>query len=492
MPSGGHPLRILLTTEGTYPFVVGGVSTWCDQILRGLPEFDWSVAAITGPAVALPSFVLPPHARLATHVRLWDPAPARPARSRRWPGRSPLGATPQPALAARLVRALLGWAGDPHDLVSAFVWCRQNPGAVLASFQHRSAWPAYLDALRAVLAEDHVETTPAPDFDLHRAVEFYQLLRWLAHTAAAPMPPVDLSHVTAAGWAAVPALVNKALYGTPLLLTEHGLYVREAYLAAVRNDPSPAARFMSTRLARALTLATYRAADLVCPVTAAHSHWEAGLGVAASRIHPIPNGVTVPDAVEPAPRTRTVVSVGRLDPLKDILTMLRVAASVVHRVPDATFLHYGPVPEGGEGYAERCYRLHEELGLGERFRFMGGTKDPHGVVRQADVVILTSISEGLPLSVLEALAQQRPVVATAVGGVLDALQSAGLIAAPGDVEALASGVATLLEQPDLAEQLGRRGRERTRRLYQEQRCIDGYRDVLMLLGEGRLPRHEAA
>lgn len=484
-PSGDRRLHVLLTTEGTYPFVVGGVSTWCAQILGGLPEIDWSVAAITGPAVAAPRFELPAHARLAAHVRLWDPSPELPARGPFW---SRAGVATRPDLPARLVRALLGWAGDPHDLVDAFVWCRKHPHGVLPSFRHRRAWPSYLEALRGVLDEDHAETAPPPAFDLRQAAEFYQLLRWLAHTAAAPMPRADVLHVTAAGWAAVPALVEKALHGTPLLLTEHGLYVREAYLAAVRTDPPPAARFTATRLARALARTTYVAADLVCPVTPAHADWETGLGVRPDRIHPIQNGVRLPEQVEPAPRTRTVVSVGRFDPLKDIITMLRVAASVVHRVPDATFLHYGPVPQGGEAYAERCYRLHEELGLGDRFQFMGPTSDPHGVVKQADVVILTSISEGLPLSVLEALAQQRPVVATAVGGVLDAMQGAGLTAAPGDVEGLAAGVAMLLEQPQLAEQLGKRGRERTRRLYDERDCIDGYREVLQLLGR---PRQEA-
>jgi len=478
---GERRLRVLLTTEGTYPFVVGGVSTWCDQVLRGLPEMDWAVAAITGSAAGARVFSLPPHVRLASHVKLWDPATQRPSRIPGGGGED----RPQADLPARLVRALLSWNGEPLGLVGPLVWCRRHPRAVLPSFQHADAWPLYLQALGAVLDEVHEQTAAPPDVDLARAAEFYQLLRWVAHTAAAPMPRADVLHVTAAGWAAIPALVDKALHGTPLLLTEHGLYVREAYLAAVRAEPRPAARFTATRLARALTRATYAAADLVCPVTPAHAVWEVGLGVPRDRIHPIQNGVTLSDDVAPAPRTRTVVSVGRFDPLKDIVTMLRVAAVVVSRVPGATFLHYGPVPNGGEAYARRCYRLHEELGLGDRFRFMGATKDPHGVVRQADVVILTSISEGLPLSVLEALAQQRPVVATSVGGVLDAMKGAGLTAPPGDVDDLATGVATLLEQPELAERLGARGRARTRRLYDEQQCIDGYRAVLQLLGRGR-------
>ena len=67
-------------------------------------------------------------------------------------------------------------------------------------------------------------------------------------------------HVTAAGWSAIPALVHKALHGTPMVLTEHGVYVREAYLAAARSGDSPGTRFAATRLARGLARVGLRGA----------------------------------------------------------------------------------------------------------------------------------------------------------------------------------------------------------------------------------------
>ena len=80
-----------------------------------------------------------------------------------------------------------------------------------------------------------------------------------------PTPQTDLLHVTAAGWAVIPALVHKQLYGTDMLLTEHGVYVREAYLAAARSPSSQGERFLSSRLARGLSRAAYAAADSVAP-----------------------------------------------------------------------------------------------------------------------------------------------------------------------------------------------------------------------------------
>jgi len=99
-------------------------------------------------------------------------------------------------------------------------------------------------------------------------------------------------------------------------------------------------------------------------------------------------------------------------------------------------------------------------------------------VRGADVVLMTSISEGLPMSILEAMAQARPVVATGVGGVPEVLRGCGIVPPPGDVHAIATGVATLLCNPQFAALLGKRGFARVHRLYTQSSCLNGYRDLL--------------
>jgi polysaccharide biosynthesis protein PelF len=216
-------------------------------------------------------------------------------------------------------------------------------------------------------------------------------------------------------------------------------------------------------------------------VTDANARWEEGLGVEPSRIEVVYNGVEPSADVAPPPRDGTVVSVGRIDPLKDVHTMLRVAKEVTGRIAEARFLHYGPAPEG-DAYAASCLRLHEQLGLGDRFRFLGKTDDPAAAFRNADVVIMTSISEALPLSILEAMAEARPVVATAVGGVPDVLHGCGLLAPPGDSHGLANGVLALLRNHNLAARLGRRAEQRVRDRFARAACLDAYADLLASLG----------
>ncbi len=483
------PLRVLMTTEGTYPYLVGGVTTWCRQLVGGLHDVDWTVLPIVDSKTGRNHVVeVPPNVALLHPIVLWGRAEL-PRQRGRGSGWLPSQAA-RPDLAAVLARGLFGWESDTCDAVSALAWCRRNPDLVLASFRARGAWETFVSELTSLVAfeahQSRVSTTAALDGEV--AVEAFNTLSWIARTAAVDTPVADVTLVTAAGWAAVPALVDKAIRGTPMLLVEHGVYVREAYLAAVRSRQRPAQKWLRTRLARGLARASYRAADLVVPVSTAHRPWEESLGVQPERVQPIPNAVALAGRpAQPPPLASRVVSVGRVDPLKDVHTMLRVAASVRDMVPGVRFQHFGPVPAGQEDYAASCYALHAELDLGDTFVFMGPTTEAFAVVQQADVVLMTSISEGFPMALLEALAEARPVVTTDVGGVLECVRGAGITAPAGDVNELAAGVVTLLEDRELAARLGARGRLRVKRLFDEATFLASYRSALHSVADVGVP-----
>ena len=462
-----------MITEGTYPYAVGGVSSWCDVLIGGLEEVEWDILpVIAGGRRVRKCFTLPANARLLRPIELWaeNRPPRRMARAYDEPAVS---------LPTQLLRGLMPWEGDLADLRSALIRCRMRPQAIRRQFRARDSWEEYLWALQEVLSKSHDDSAPAPIYDAIEAARLYQTLYWVARTAAVPTPPCRLLHVTAAGWAGIPALAHKALHGTPLLLTEHGVYVREAYLASVRQASGSSTHgHMSPRLALGLTRATYAAADLIAPVTEANAEWERGLGVDPAKIRVIPNGIHPPTERTDPPNANKVIAMGRLDPLKDVHTMLLVADEVTRRMPEARFEYWGPPTPGQEAYAQACERLHQQLELGERFRFMGRTSDPHGVIRGGDMVLMTSISEAMPMALLEAMAQGRPAVATSVGGVPGVLRGCGIVAAPHDVHALATAVVTMLRNPHLADELGRRGFERLNRRFTLARCLAGYRELI--------------
>src|SRR3954451_24926684 len=109
--------RILLTTEGTYPYALGGVSSWCDLLLRGLTEFEWTVLPIIAPHGRAPLYELPGNAREAGPIEVWSETVPRGRRGR----------AARPALPGVLVRGLLGWDGDSAAVLDEWLWCRRDP-----------------------------------------------------------------------------------------------------------------------------------------------------------------------------------------------------------------------------------------------------------------------------------------------------------------------------------------------------------------------------
>ena len=171
--------RILLTTEGTYPYAIGGVSSWCDLLVRGLDEFDWRVLPIVAPR------------RTRRRCTSCPRTPARSGRSRSGPsGSRAAGARAGRArqLPGVLVRGLLGWNGDTDAVLDEWLWCRRHPAGVRRAFRSGARLGGFLGGLRDVLAERVAEAGTPPRLDLVEAAPLYQTLYWVARTAAAPTP----------------------------------------------------------------------------------------------------------------------------------------------------------------------------------------------------------------------------------------------------------------------------------------------------------------
>ncbi|HWQ15173.1 MAG TPA: glycosyltransferase, partial [Roseiflexaceae bacterium] len=155
----------------------------------------------------------------------------------------------------------------------------------------------------------------------------------------------------------------------------------------------------------------------------------------------------------PAREPPAVAMVARFFPQKDHALLLRAFAAAGH--PQARLLLVGD----GPGLPE-CRRLVAGLGLGERVQFLGARDDVPHILAGAQVFALASRYEGVPISVLEAMRAGLPVLATAVGGVAEAVAHGrtGLLTPPGDERALAAGLRLLLGQPHLRAAMGAAGR----------------------------------
>ncbi|MBV8480411.1 MAG: GT4 family glycosyltransferase PelF, partial [Actinobacteria bacterium] len=268
-------------------------------------------------------------------------------------------------------------------------------------------------------------------------------------------------------------------WGTPVIVTDHGIAMRERSLAVSSADMTSYAKSFLLRLGEYLSRLTYAYASVVAPVADFNRRWEEHYGADPERIKTIYNGVD-PSVFTPRPKPReragtpTVVAAARVIPVKDIETMIRAAAVARRTVPDVAFVLYGST-DADQGYTDRCRALVAELDLGRTFSFAGFHPSPSELYAEGDISILSSITEGFPYTVLESMSCGRPVAATDVGGVREALEGAGIVVPPRDDEALGAAVAQLLQDEDLRLSLGRRGREQVLARFRTERSVDAYR-----------------
>jgi glycosyltransferase involved in cell wall biosynthesis len=167
-----------------------------------------------------------------------------------------------------------------------------------------------------------------------------------------------------------------------------------------------------------------------------------------------------------APRSRhdravpRLIAVGRLKAPKDFLTLIRAFAGLPEGSFEAVIVGEGPDRRAVEAEIGR-------LGLEERVRLVGERSDVPALLADSDLFVLSSRSEGLPVSVLEAMAAELPVVASSVGGLAELVVDGetGILVSPGDAEALAAALRRLSDDRDLRRTLGAAGRMRAEALF---------------------------
>lgn len=166
--------------------------------------------------------------------------------------------------------------------------------------------------------------------------------------------------------------------------------------------------------------------------------------------------------------------VGRLTPPKGHDTFIKAAALIRQKTPQARFLVIGdgPLREGLEAQAR-------ELGLGSAIIFTGLRKDIPAMLAALDVLVFSSLWEGLPVALLEGMAAARPVVATTVGGIPDVVlpDKTALLVPPSDADALALACLKAASDTEMRLSMGRLGLERVRAQYSMDKMIDRTSDL---------------
>lgn len=507
---------VCIITEGTFPYVMGGVSTWIAQIIESMPDIKFSVVNISASRkekhkirYELPknlvglsdAYIIDYSLGGMTNLEelqdvfLFDYAAASPERE--IISRHTLSREKEEAL-FELYHALS--IGKPLDmraipgLVAGFASDADFMGSMVHSY---SAW----EVTKRLYESIGIPGLSFLDYFWSLRAQFMPILNILR----APLPKARVYHAACTGYAGLLGARAACESGRPLILTEHGIYTRERRIELASADwlsLSGESRFLQFRRSRnwfrerwmalfaSLAKSAYDNASKIISLYRGNALIQIGDGAPPAKLAIIPNGI-ITDKLKniarspksPGEKLR-IGFVGRVVSIKDIKTLLRAMSLLAGwDVPfEATIV--GPLDEEPE-YVAQCFSLLEKLRLQDRVFFVGPRRDLEKVYADMDVLLLTSASEGFPYVILEANCAGLPVVATDVGACREMLSGAGQdelgpsgrITAVGSPEETAAQLAWLARNPQAMYAYGQAGRQRVLRDYDLAKIMRQYRDI---------------
>ncbi|MGM0952812.1 MAG: GT4 family glycosyltransferase PelF [Pseudomonadota bacterium] len=494
-----HPIEpvadIALLLEGTYPYIRGGVSSWVHQMITGLPEYTFALIFLGGDRNSYGEiqYQLPDnvthfecHYLMEAHTR--EKARPRKGNSQAFRDQQQLHEQFRqkgPVCPKLLTRAFME-LGQPKGITREdFLFSEESWRVIDESYRAYCTEPSFVDYFWTV------RTMHAP---------LFQLI-----DIARNLPTVRALHTISTGYAGLLGAMASDCHDLPFVISEHGIYTKERKIdlsqASWIDDPSDPVsnnlgeplgyiRRLWIRFFEMVGELAYQKADSVISLYQGNRKRQLQDGASEEKARIIPNGID-PEAFKAALEARgpgipkVLGLVGRVVPIKDIKTFIRAMRSVCEEMPEAQGWIVGPEEEDPE-YAEECHSLVGSLGLQDNIRFTG-FQQVNDILPQLGLVVLTSISEALPLVILEANAAGVPCLATDVGACKElihgdgpedqALGSSGAVVPIADPQATAREAVRILNNPDIWHSAQQAGLARVNRYYTLDNMFGQYREV---------------
>ena len=462
-------MKVCIVAEGCYPYVVGGVSSWIHSMIKSFPYIEFIVLTVVSDRSKRGQFVyeLPENVSAVHETYLndvdWESSVKRKRRVR-------LNKQQYSALRSIILNQEPEW----NVLFDLFQKKRFSIDSLLmgADFLH-IVQECYEKRYSHIVFSDFLWTMRS----------IYLPLFLLLKTK---LPKADIYHCVATGYAGVLGSMAKYTQKNGLIVSEHGIYTREREEEILKADwVKGVYKNIWIDHFWKMSKLTY---DRANRVTALYEHareLQLSLGCPAHKIQVIPNGIDVkrfenlPGKKEEDADYINIGAVLRVAPIKDVKTMIRAFAFAKKKMSSLKLWIMGPSDEDEE-YAQECFELVEALQVKDVI--FTGRIDVREYLGRMDFTILTSISEGQPLTVLESYAAHKPVVTTDVGncreliygGSDDKLGTAGILTHIMNTEELADAMIRMGQSASRRERMAECGYQRVVSKYQLHQMQQAY------------------
>jgi len=483
---------VMLLLEGTFPYVSGGVSSWVHQIIKGFPDLDFGAVFIGSKADEYGEikYALPPNLKHLQVHYLHDEHITPPV--------APCAGDPH---GFEILQRLHSWFANPHpdglpaELKQASFYLKAKGGVDYSQFLYADRSWQYICSL-------YRERCTDPSF-----VDYFWTVRnmhapiWQLAAIAGSLIPARAYHTVSTGYAGFLGGLLHHHAERPLILSEHGIYTKERRIDifnnewiqdnrnAMQRDPTEISYFRDLwiRFFETLGRFCYDASGQIVSLYEGVRQRQISDGALPEKISVVPNGIDVARfaplrTARPAKPPKVLALLGRVVPIKDVKTYIRAIRVLVNHIPELEGWVVGPDGEDPE-YAAECRALVLSLDLADCVRFTG-FMNPVDLFPQIGLLVLSSISEGLPLVALEGFAAGVPLVSTDVGacrqliegvGEQDqALGVAGAVVPINNPQALAVACLSLLQNQQAWDQASQAAITRVETFYTQQQMFARY------------------
>jgi glycosyltransferase involved in cell wall biosynthesis len=484
---------VCLILEGTYPYIPGGVSSCVFQMIKGTPQINYGIVFIGTRKSDYTKyhFDIPSNVDYVQEIFLYDDIDEGEAND------DVINIDELISLQKALTE---GKAFDFEPFLNGLI-NNKSDLEVFSLLKNKTAWEKISEIYKQNYEEDEI---PFIDYFYNWRYTLLPILRILS----TQIPEAKMYHSLSTGYAGLFGLISKVSTKKPFLITEHGIYSHEREIEISKADwllnTQTGVRVTHNlsyfkdlwiNMFHFLSKSAYEYADRITTLYNGNVQKQIRFGADPEKLQIIPNGIKydIFSKLEKVDNGETTVIglVGRVVPIKDIKTFIKAISIVNSKCKNIDVMIMGPYEEDPEYYME-CARMTKMLGL-ENLITYTGMVNLKNYYPKLDIMVLSSISEGQPVVMLEAFTLGIPCVTTDVGscselihGMSDedkAIGSAGAVVPFGRPDLLASEIIKIVEDKNIMKDMGESAKIRVKKYYKEEHYLNNYLNLYNEFGQ---------